>query len=46
MRPDVSVSELWETVEGRVVWHVTVRRVGHDLASEQRQQCKKQFLSW
>ena len=36
---DLSLSKLWEMVKDREVWHAAVhrvKRVGHDLATEQQ----------
>ena len=37
---DMNLSKLWEMVEDREAWHAAIhgsQRVGHDLATEQRQ---------
>ena len=37
---DMNLGKLWETVRNREVWHAAVhgvKRVGHDLGTEQQQ---------
>ena len=39
---DMGLSKLWEIVKDRGAWHAAVhgiKRIGHDLATEQQQQC-------
>ena len=39
---DIGLSKLWEIVKDRGAWHGAVHgveRIGHDLATEQQQQC-------
>ena len=45
---DVNLGKLWETVRNREVWHVAVhgvRRVGHDLVTEQQYEGKSITVS-
>ena len=44
---DVNLGKLWETVRNREVWHAAVhgvKRVGHDLGTEQQQYEGKSVL--
>ena len=39
---DMGLSKLWEIVKDMGAWHAAVHgieRIGHDLATEQQQQC-------